>query len=501
MLLAGCVLIVLAGGLRRRNALAALLAFGYFGIVVVGGAAGSHLRSIIGVLAVLASIAAFRESILWPAKSKIDLAMRLGGATVLMLLASGFASSHLAGDGPVRDSVPAAIRTTVERSLGIGDPADPLARSRTLGAIVPALAALGILAVLIVLMQSAPDVPEQDDEIRWSIARLCASSGSDSLAPFTRRHDKSFVFSDDGRAAIGYRVVFGVCIAGPGPVGAADAHADALAAFVRRCDLRGWRPAMIGASDRARRLASQSGLRGMRIGDEAVLPVSTFRLDRPQMRNVRQAVKRTLNAGVTVDVHREGDLDERALAELRAVLDDWRRGRGELGFSMTLDRLLEGEHPDALLVIARHDGHAVGFQRYLSCRSGKSLSLDVMPRLHAAPNGVNERLIVEAIVWANAHAVADVSLNFAAFRTVFEGDSRVRMRLLRWGVHTLDPLINVESLYRFNAKFRPDWVPRHVLYRSPLDLPALLCAALRVEFGSHRANPTAPAPALGVARR
>ena len=27
-------------------------------------------------------------------------------------------------------------------------------------------------------------------------------------------------------------------------------------------------------------------------------------------------------------------------------------------------------------------------------------------------------------------------------------------------IHLLDPLIQVESLYRFNAKFKPGWLPR-----------------------------------------
>jgi lysylphosphatidylglycerol synthetase-like protein (DUF2156 family) len=499
VVVSGFVLIVLAGGLRRRNALAALLTFGFFATVLAEGATGNPIRSVIDALAVVAAILAYREAIVWPAKARVELATRLAVATAVLLLVSGFAGARMDVTGSVRDSLPAAIKGTIERALGAGDPTDPMAHSRALGAIVPAVAALAMLAILVMLLQSMPDAPEHDDRVRRHIAQLCASPGSDSLAPFTRRHDKSFVFSADGRAAIGYRVVFGVCVAGPGPVGAADAHAEAIEALIRRCDERGWRPAMIGASDGARRLASQLGLRGLRIGDEAVLPVSTFRLDRPAMRNVRQAVQRTRNAGVTVTIHREGGLDDGTRTGLREVLEDWRRGRGELGFSMTLDRLLEGAFPDALLVVARHDDRLVGFQRYILCRGDTSLSLDVMPRCHGAPNGVNERLIAEAISWGAANGVADLSLNFAAFRTLFEADPSPVRRAMRWGAHMLDPFINVESLYRFNAKFHPEWAARHVLYRSPLDLPALLCAALRVEFGAHRTGPTDTVPTLGVA--
>jgi lysyl-tRNA synthetase class 2 len=358
---------------------------------------------------------------------------------------------------------------------------------------LPAATAAVALVTLAILLLPMPDAPEEDASVRRSVDVLCTSPDSDSLAPFTRRRDKSYVFASDGRAVIGYRVVHGVCIAGPGPVGAADAHADALAAFVQRCNDRGWRPAMIGADDHDRGLARRYGLRGIRIGDEAVLRVAEYRLDQPAMRNVRQAVKRTRNAGVSVSVHREAELSIQLRAALGEVLHDWRRGAGELGFTMTLDQLLNNTYPDAVIVVAHHNGHPVGFQRYVSCHGGACMSLDVMPRLRHAPNGINERLITEAIDWGSANGVDQLSLNFAAFRTLFEARQSTTRRPLRWAVHRLDPLINVESLYRFNAKFRPGWVPRHVLYRSVVDLPFILYAALRLEFGHRREESSADA--------
>jgi lysyl-tRNA synthetase class 2 len=348
---------------------------------------------------------------------------------------------------------------------------------------LPVVAALAALGLLWLLVQAEPDAPEADGEVRNRVASLCCSVDGDAMAPFTRRQDKSYVFSPDGRAVLGYRVVFGVCITGPGPVGAPDAHGAALDAWLERCRVRGWRPAMIGASDAVRSRARAFGLRGIHIGDEAQVPVPTFRLDRPAMRNVRQAVQRTHNSGVTVTIDRAGALAERARHELAGVVDVWRRGHDEIGFAMTMDRLVDGTYPDAVVVVARHDDRVVGFQRYFLARGGASLSLDVMPRLRNAPNGVNERLIAEVIAWGAACGVEDVSLNFAAFRTLFESEESVPRRFLRWGAHRLDPFINVESLYRFNAKFRPEWVARHVLYRSALDLPAVLVASLRVEFG------------------
>lgn len=57
----------------------------------------------------------------------------------------------------------------------------------------------------------------------------------------------------------------------------------------------------------------------------------------------------------------------------------------------------------------------------------------------------------------------------------------------------------IESLYKFNAKFRPYWEPRFVVYRSSRDLPRIGFAAMQAEGFVNLALPRllrrrAPAP-------
>lgn len=69
-------------------------------------------------------------------------------------------------------------------------------------------------------------------------------------------------------------------------------------------------------------------------------------------------------------------------------------------------------------------------------------------------------------------------------------------RTTRRAIHLMDPLIQLESLYRFNAKFRPGWLPRAVLVASWLDLPLFGIAAFGLEFAlpydRRRSRITAP---------
>jgi lysylphosphatidylglycerol synthetase-like protein (DUF2156 family) len=318
--------------------------------------------------------------------------------------------------------------------------------------------------------------PPSDAAERARVAALVAHPDADSLAPFATRADKSYALSPDGWAAIGYRVLWGTALAGGDPVGSRAAADAAIEAFLDTCARNGWRPAVLGASDAARERWRAHGLtRGVVIGDEAILDVASFSLASRRMRNVRQAVQRTHNAGLTVHI---GPYEPDQLAP---VLMDWLHGKPERGFAMNLDRLLE-PRPDCLLAVAT-DRHGVpqAFARFAPCAAGRVLTLDVAPRRADAPNGVVERLIVDVLEYGRAHGVAELSLNFAGFRRVYEGTGPAT-RVAATLAHVLDGWIELGPLYRFTAKFHPAWRPRSVLLRSWLDVGRVAAAALRAEF-------------------
>ena len=355
----------------------------------------------------------------------------------------------------------------------------------------------GLLAMLVTMLTPAPAPPAGTDEERAEAARLVNAGASDTLAPFILRGDKSYVFSRDRRAVIGYRVMFGVAAAGGDPAGDPDSYADAVAEFVALADRSGWRTAVLGARADLLGLWRPYGMRSVGIGDEVLLTPGTFGLAGRDMRNVRQAVQRTRNAGITTEVVLEGDLEEDDRAAFQALASG--AVAEERGFSMNLDGLLTGRHTSPVIVVARDDdGAPAGFQRYLTSAGGRRLSLDAMRRRPGAPNGLNERMIIEVMEYALEHGAEEVSLNFAAFRELLDTGERTPVEqggyLL---IHLLDPFIKVESLYLFNRKFRPRYVARSVLFPSWPSLVPVAAALLTLEFGHRRAAAppdTAPEP-------
>jgi lysylphosphatidylglycerol synthetase-like protein (DUF2156 family) len=364
-------------------------------------------------------------------------------------------------------------------------PAEPDRSTRTF--VVLVLAAL--LVALYLAMAAAPAPPPAGEAERARVRAMVQDPGAGSLAPFATRADKTYVFSDDGSAVIGYRVRFGVALAGGDPVGAAGSEAAAVLAFTDLCRRRGWRPAVLGAAATLGDVWRRAGVRrAVGIGDEAVLDVATFSLATRRMRNVRQAVRRAGNAGLRVRI---GPLDPLLVPRLAPILRDWLNGRGERGFAMNLDAILVPR--DDVLVAVAYDpaGEPQAFARFAVVAGGRILSLDVAPRRRNAPNGVVERLIAETVDYGRARGAREVSLNFAGMRRVYAGHTRAA-RLAAVPLRLLDRWIELRSLYRFTDKFHPVWRPRQLRMRSWLELVPVGAAALTSEFAARPA--TSPAP-------
>ena len=345
-----------------------------------------------------------------------------------------------------------------------------------------AVAAAGAVAGL----PRRPPPPADADDRRHVWALVNGTSG-DTLAPFVLRTDKSYVFSEDRQAAVAFRVRLGTAIASGDPVGAPASYAAAVEAFVQHADENGWRVAVLGAGPRSLPLWRRQGLWALSIGRDVRIDVPSFSLEGRRYRNLRQAVQRSRNAGVTTEIVSERDIDEALRAELLDVMTAAGKGTQTRGFAMILDEPLTGVLPGMLIAYARSvSGQIVAFHRYASADAGRELSLDVPWRRPGAPNGVDERLIVEMLEWGAARGARSLSLAFAAFPDLFELQQRsVVQRVAYRAVHLLDRFIRLESLYRFVRKFHSFGDERYVALR-PFQVAFVASSALMLEFGKPR---------------
>ncbi|BAJ28675.1 MULTISPECIES: phosphatidylglycerol lysyltransferase domain-containing protein [Kitasatospora] len=346
------------------------------------------------------------------------------------------------------------------------------------------LATALLLLTLRILLRSPHGTDWQSPEDERALRRLLERPGGDSLGYFALRRDKSVCFSPSGKAAVAYRVVGGVALASGDPVGDPEAWPQAIEAWHRLARAHAWVPAVTGAGERAAAAyARTAGLRALHLGDEAVVEAAGFTLAGREMRGPRQTGHRLARAGYTVLLRRHRDIPPEEFADLVRLADAWRHGRTERGFSMALGRLGDPADGDCLIAECRdRAGRTAALLSFVPW-GADGLSLDLMRRDRESDGGLAEYAVAELLGRAGEWGVARVSLNFAMFREAFEPrlGAGPALRLWRGVLRSLSRWWRLEARYRANARYRPRWVPRHVLYEKPSELPAIGLATARAE--------------------
>ncbi|MGW5347082.1 phosphatidylglycerol lysyltransferase domain-containing protein [Streptomyces sp. HUAS TT3] len=359
------------------------------------------------------------------------------------------------------------------------------------------LGALGMLTALTTIyLAFRPEHPAArltaDDEAK--LRELLAKHGArDSLGHFALRRDKAVVFSPSGKAAVTYRVVSGVMLASGDPIGDVEAWPGAIERFMEEAKAHSWTPAVMGCSETGGEVwTRETGLDALELGDEAIVDVKDFSLTGRAMRNVRQMVKRIERNGYTTKVRRVSELTEEELEQVRGAAEAWRGTDTERGFSMALGRVGDPEDGDCIIATAHRTeegdtspyGDLKAIQHFVPW--GKDgMSLELMRRDRGADPGMNELLIVASLEAAPGLGIEHVSLNFAMFRSALARGEKIGagpvLRMWRNLLVFLSRWFQIESLYKFNAKFRPRWEPRFVVFRTTRDLPRIGFAAMQAE--------------------
>lgn len=361
------------------------------------------------------------------------------------------------------------------------------------------LGALGLLTVAttayLAFRPEHPAARLTDEDEQQLRALLDRHGARDSLGYFALRRDKGAVFSPTGKAAVCYRVISGVMLASGDPIGDVEAWPGAIERFMEEAKAHSWTPAVTGCSETGGQVwTRETGMDALELGDEAIVDVADFTLTGRAMRNVRQMVKRIERNGYETRVRRVRDLAPDELAQLQKAADAWRDTDTERGFSMALGRIDAVADGDAVIATAHlpaAEGEEPGPYGDLKAMQhfvpwgDSGISLELMRRDRSADPGMNELLIVAALQAAPDLKIKQVSLNFAVFRSSLERGEKLGagpvIRVWRGMLIFLSRWYQIESLYKFNDKFRPRWEPRFVVFRNSRDIPRIGLAALQAE--------------------
>ena len=307
--------------------------------------------------------------------------------------------------------------------------------------------------------------------------------GRGTLDYFALRDDKQFFFFRDSLVA--YAVYGGVALVSPDPIGPLAERTEVFSAFRTYAESRGWTIGVMGAGEEWLPIYHAAGLHYLYVGDEAIVDCPTFSLEGGKMKGLRQAYTRLARHGYTVEFLDPAEIDPQRVPAILALISMLRRGEDERGFSMMLGRLFNPKDKGLLLtLVLGPDGAPAAVCQFVPSPAINGYSLDLMRRDPGEhPNGLIDFALCSTIFHLAANGGRGLSLNFAAFRSILEVEAGegTLTRVERWALRRLSGVLPIESLWSFNNKYHPTWLPRHVVYPALESFVPVVVAIFRAE--------------------
>jgi lysylphosphatidylglycerol synthetase-like protein (DUF2156 family) len=385
---------------------------------------------------------------------------------------------------------PTVMAAGAERLIGVTSIALP---DKITDFVDPTMLAVGLSLLVIALYlatrpvvdrrlaaQGATDERERAEQRARDIV---LRHGRGTLDYFALRDDKQFFFHRDSLVA--YAVYGGVALLSPDPIGPEGDRTEVFSAFRSFAESRGWTIGVMAAGEEWLATYAAAGLHSIYLGDEAIVDCPSFSLAGGQMKGLRQACTRLARHGYHVEFHDPARIDPAEVTEVVDLIAKLRRGEDERGFSMMLGRLFDPRDEGLLLTIVRApDGSPAAVCQFVPSPAVGGYSLDLMRRDPGEhPNGLIDYALCSTIAHLAEEGHRGLSLNFAAFRSVLDGErgEGTFTKVERWALRRLSGILPIETLWSFNAKYQPAWLPRYLVYPAAESFVPVVAAILRAE--------------------
>lgn len=275
--------------------------------------------------------------------------------------------------------------------------------------------------------------------------------------------DKSFLFSDSGKAFLMYGKRGRTWAALYDPVGPEQEWPELIWRFVELAHEHGGRACFYQAGSRNLALYVDVGMSAYKLGEYAFVPLKDFSLQGSRRAHLRQAVnKGEQREGLRFEVL-PAEAVPALLPELRAVSDAWlaQHATREKSFS------LGAFEPDYLgrtpVAVARKDGQLLAFANLMTTETKTEATIDLMRYTPEAPRGVMDYLFTKLMLHCQAEGYEKFGLGMAPMSGMSEHRNAPNwQRLGRLIYRHGEQFYNFQGLRAFKEKFDPDWEPRYL---------------------------------------
>lgn len=326
------------------------------------------------------------------------------------------------------------------------------------------------------------ELPPSEDEIARAVEIL--GRQTNAAAGLVRLGDKTVLFSDCGNAFIMYARRGRSMVSLFDPVGDQSAWQALTRKFIAHARKSGCRPVFYQVSPDFMPVAADMGLKTYKLGEQAVVDLSTFTLAGGDWLKLRRSINRAERDGLEFEML-AAEAVPAVLDELSEVSDSWlaAHNAGEKGFSLgTFKRNYVQSGPVAVI---RHEGVIIAFANILTAVSGGDAFIDLMRNRPGIHRGAMDLLFVRIMLHLQAQGFRSLNMGMAPLAGLDVHGKRplwnhIGNRIFENG----ERFYNFRGVQAFKSKFDPAWKPRYLAVAgSAFPMAALLDVTLLIGGG------------------
>jgi phosphatidylglycerol lysyltransferase len=357
--------------------------------------------------------------------------------------------------------------------------------SRMLRAAVGASVTVLLFALARLLGHAPHQAPEPSDSDLDTAATIMRRQPATSPNLVFLR-DKAVLFDEEQSGFVMYAVQGRTWVALGDPVAPPERMPVLIRLFLERCDDFGGVPVFYEVTSEHLHKYADVGLTCLKLGEEARVDLSTFSVDCSHGKKYRQALQRIEREHASFRIVPRDQVPG-AMAQLRAVSDDWlaHRGGAEKGFSLGFfDPAYIARFPVGVI---EHNGRIVAFANLWEGADHVELSVDLMRYDRAAPKESIDALFVHLMLWGREQGYRWFALGMAPL-SGFESSpasplwTRVGSFLYEHG----EAVYGFQGLRAFKNKFGPVWQPHYLAYPGGFRLTRVLADTAALIAGGYR---------------
>jgi phosphatidylglycerol lysyltransferase len=301
--------------------------------------------------------------------------------------------------------------------------------------------------------------------------------GHNAMDYFKYWPDKSLFFSKPGNSVIAYRVGNNIAVVLGDPVGPKNEVEQLMRDFITLCGQNDWGVAFHQASSDYLSIYDRLGLRKIKVGDDAIVDLTSFTLEGKAHKSLRQAVNRVEELGVRFEIY-EPPLSDEIIAEAQGISDQWMTLPGHRERRFTLGLFEKNYLKSTPLAFAIDcDGKPLAFVNLIPSYFPGEATNDLMRRIPDSPNGIMDFLFIKLFLSLQQKGFSRFNMGMAPMSGFQKGEiPTAEEKAIHYFFQHLNFLFRYSGLKSFKAKFASSWEPRYAIYKNALDLPRLALA-------------------------